>query len=165
ELARLHMSQIPVLLSEYIPDVSPDLEQIVAKVLAKEPAQRYRTANQLGRVLETFGSREPKRTSAPVAVPVSQPISQPISQPAPYIPEYAPEAEPAPVYQHQPVREVPPEFAFMDDLAPPAYTPAPEPTLDIDWASVGLGLLALLLVGGLIPFWMWVYFAYNPPIP
>jgi len=29
---------------------------------------------------------------------------------------------------------------------------------------VGLGLLALIAVGGLIPFWMWVYFVYNPPI-
>ena len=27
-----------------------------------------------------------------------------------------------------------------------------------------LGLLALIAVGGLIPFWMWVYFVYNPPI-
>jgi hypothetical protein len=29
---------------------------------------------------------------------------------------------------------------------------------------VGLGLLALIAVGGLIPFWMWVYFVYNPPM-
>ena len=29
---------------------------------------------------------------------------------------------------------------------------------------MGLGLLALLAVGGLIPFWMWIYFVYNPPI-
>ena len=35
---------------------------------------------------------------------------------------------------------------------------------DIDWVSVGLGLLAVLAVGGLIPFWMMIYFAYNPPI-
>jgi len=36
--------------------------------------------------------------------------------------------------------------------------------LDIDWLSVVLGLLALITIGGLIPFWMWVYFTYNPPI-
>jgi len=29
---------------------------------------------------------------------------------------------------------------------------------------MGLGLLAVLAVGGLIPFWMMVYFAWNPPI-
>jgi hypothetical protein len=49
---------------------------------------------------------------------------------------------------------------------PISYTePEPEaPSIDIDWLSVALGLLALVAVGGLIPFWMWVYFAYNPPI-
>jgi hypothetical protein len=36
--------------------------------------------------------------------------------------------------------------------------------LEIDWASVGLGLVALVAVLGLIPFWMWIYFVYNPPI-
>ena len=41
----------------------------------------------------------------------------------------------------------------------PAYQ-----AIDIDWISVALGLLALIAVGGLIPFWMWVYFVYNPPI-
>jgi hypothetical protein len=37
--------------------------------------------------------------------------------------------------------------------------------LAIDWLTVIFGLLALLAVGGLIPFWLWVYFLYNPPIP
>jgi hypothetical protein len=39
-----------------------------------------------------------------------------------------------------------------------------EQPLNIDWISVGLGLLALIAVGGLIPFWMWIYFVYHPPI-
>jgi hypothetical protein len=29
---------------------------------------------------------------------------------------------------------------------------------------VGLGLTALVAVLGLIPFWMLIYFVYNPPI-
>jgi serine/threonine-protein kinase len=33
---------------------------------------------------------------------------------------------------------------------------------DIDWTSVGLGLMALLAVGGLIPFWIYIFFLYNP---
>jgi hypothetical protein len=40
---------------------------------------------------------------------------------------------------------------------------ADEP-MNIDWLSVGLGLLAVIAVGGLVPFWMWIYFVYNPPI-
>jgi uncharacterized membrane protein len=29
------------------------------------------------------------------------------------------------------------------------------------WVTILLGLLALIAVGGLIPFWMWVYFKLN----
>ena len=37
--------------------------------------------------------------------------------------------------------------------------------LDIDWVTIGLGFLALIAVGGLIPFSLWVYYVLNPPIP
>jgi hypothetical protein len=67
-----------------------------------------------------------------------------------------------------------PELSLTPE-ASPAYQPEPEPVyytepvlaappVDIDWLSVALGLLALIAVGGLLPFWMWVYFVYNPPI-
>jgi serine/threonine-protein kinase len=122
-LAHLHLEAEPPPISEMLPEVSPTLEQILLKVMAKEPAQRYRTADQLGRVLMNFGNT---RASPSLAL----------------TPEAAPDIE-------------------MDT------TPMPrtEPALKMDWVSVGLGLLALLAVLGLIPFWMWVYFAYNPPIP
>jgi len=42
----------PHLLNPLIPSA---LEQIILKVLSKEPSQRYRTADQLGRVLLSFG--------------------------------------------------------------------------------------------------------------
>ena len=158
ELARLHMTATPVLLSEYIPDIPPALEQIVAKVLSKEPSRRYRTADQFGRVLETFGSRPSP------SIPVSRPISVPVSTPPPSIPEPAPDPKPAPLtqnnipaYQQIPVKENPSSFAYEEF---PPY----DPPLDIDWATVGLAFLALILAGGLIPFWMWVYYLYNPPM-
>jgi serine/threonine-protein kinase len=52
------------------------------------------------------------------------------------------------------------------------YIPSPaEPeadwlplNIDVDWVAVGLGLLAVIAVGGLIPFWMWVYFNFNSTI-
>ncbi len=175
ELARLHLTQIPVPLSEYVPGISPALEQIVAKVLAKEPARRYRTADQLGRVLENFGMREADPSSQAVSVPISRPISQVLQSPPPQ--SYIPAPEPASAYQQPPVVErtpTPPPVPTQN-YAPPTqqysqgYTPTPPPTpvqhepVNIDWGSVGLGLLALLMAGGLIPFWMWVYFIYNPP--
>ena len=163
ELARLHMTQIPVPVSEYVPDISPALEQIVSKVLAKEPSRRYRTADQLGRVLENFGLQEEKPKQQTRSVPISRPISEPLPTTPP---SYVPNPEPVPVYQHQPVVERTPPPAptpTYQYTPPPRPAPKPREPLNIDWASVGLGLLALLMAGGLIPFWMWVYFIYNPP--
>ena len=46
----------------------------------------------------------------------------------------------------------------------PVYaSPGPEAAYEeIDWTAVVLGLLALLMVGGLVPFWIYIYFLYNP---
>ena len=122
ELARQHVEEEPPLLSEKVADISPTLEQIQAKVLSKEPSQRYRTADQLGRVLLNFGNTR----SAPALA---------------LTPEAAAVANP--------------------DLETMKKT---VPAQEMDWISIGLGLGALVAVLGLIPFWMWIYFVYNPPI-
>jgi serine/threonine protein kinase len=124
ELARQHVEDEPPLLSEMIPDISTTLEQILTKVLSKEPSQRYRTADQLGRVLLNFGNTRsaPALALTPEAVFYPNPASQ------------------------------------------EGKTTSAVPMGEIDWASVGLGLVALIAVLGLIPFWMWIYFVYNPPI-
>ncbi|MGA2820363.1 MAG: serine/threonine-protein kinase [Anaerolineales bacterium] len=51
------------------------------------------------------------------------------------------------------------------DSAGPEEVPAAEGEGRIDWKAVGLGLLALVAVGGLVPLWVWVYLAYQPPTP
>jgi len=138
-LARLHREMMPQTLSEFNPKVTPDLEQIVMKVLAKEPAARYRTADQLGRVLMTFG----QRPAAPV-IPV---VEEPPSNPSPVAPTVAvrPTApQPLPPYRGA----VEPELEE-------------EPQSDIDWISVGLGLLALIAVGGLIPLWIAIILRWS----
>jgi serine/threonine protein kinase len=134
ELARMHIHSRPHPLSEYLPDIPPMLEQIEAKILSKEPSARYRTADQLGRVLLRFGtvreSTPPQLALTPEAVNnFEEPTSVGITEPVP---------------------------------VPVAASVAPELELDIDWGTIGLGLLALFAVGGLIPFWIAVYFAWNP---
>jgi serine/threonine-protein kinase len=159
ELARLHISARPLPVSEYVPDIPSALEEIVMKVLSKEPAARYRTADQLGRVLQKFGTQpdlppeqsqqQPQSNSAPV-ITINPEIAErlnPSSRPRPaqvepaYQPQYTPPPQPEPAPAHQ------------------AETYAEE----IDWISVGLGLLAVLAVGGLLPFWLMVYLSYFPP--
>lgn len=53
-LALMHLRQEPPPLGAQNPQVGPQLEWIVRKVLAKEPAARYRTAEHLAYVLEQY---------------------------------------------------------------------------------------------------------------
>ena len=66
----MHLEAPPIPPSEYVPDIPSALEQIVLKVLSKEPAARYRTADQLGRVLLRFGTQR-DMPATPVAEPDS----------------------------------------------------------------------------------------------
>ncbi|MFZ5809418.1 MAG: protein kinase domain-containing protein [Chloroflexota bacterium] len=150
ELARMHREDPPPPPSRYNPSIPPALELILLKVLSKEPSARYRTADQLGRVLvnvqrELYSpphpqpqqdSTAPASSSYPSTVPVSSTRPAPISvtEAAPLTSTYAPP---------------PTRYERMDN------------PLAIDWVTVFLGLLALLMVGGLIPFWIWIYFLYQ----
>ena len=146
ELARMHLEAAPIPPSEYVPDLPTALEQIVLKVLSKEPAARYRTADQLGRVLLRFGTQRDERTAQSSL-------------------SLTPEA--GSTYQRP---ETQPTHAQTHVHTPPPVTTLPETTLpvpdlsmpEIDWTAVALGLLALIAVGGLVPFWIYIYFLYNP---
>jgi serine/threonine-protein kinase len=137
ELAQLHLNATPIPPSEYVPDIPQPLEEIILKVLSKEPSARYRTADQLGRVLMKFGTQRDDPASDPAPLLISTPI------PAPPRETFSP-----------------PAASQRVKLAPVLAEELP----DIDWGSVGLGLLALIATGGLIPFWIWIYFVYNPPL-
>jgi serine/threonine-protein kinase len=139
ELARLHLEMAPIPPSEYVPDIPSALEQIVLKVLSKEPSARYRTADQLGRVLLRFGTQ--RDTPSTPSLSLTPEASSTYQQPEP--PSAAPPRPPA--------RRPDPVFSSPDFSAP-----------DIDWTSVGLGLMAIIAVGGLIPFWIYIFFLYNP---
>ena len=58
-LAELHQIAPVIPPSTYDPTIPPELDQILLKVLAKEPAARYRTADQFGQVLATFTEEQP----------------------------------------------------------------------------------------------------------
>lgn len=53
-VALKHLREEPLPLRQLNPDVPLQVERIVRKVLAKEPAARYRTADQLGRILDSY---------------------------------------------------------------------------------------------------------------
>jgi serine/threonine-protein kinase len=141
ELARMHLEAAPIPPSEYVPDLPAALEQIVLKVLSKEPAARYRTADQLGRVLLRFGTQ---RDVQPPPLSLTSEAT---------ITHQRPETQPTHIGQ------TPPPVPILSEPS----LPAPDYSMpDIDWTAVALGLLALIAVGGLVPFWIYIFFLYNP---
>ncbi|HIE57754.1 MAG TPA: serine/threonine protein kinase [Anaerolineales bacterium] len=136
ELGRLHRKAEPRPPREFNPALSPTLERIILKVLSKEPAARYRTADQLGRVLISFAGASPPAPAVRTAPPPAAPAPRP--------------ARPQPRKAPSPARETRPP-------APARSTPA----ADLDWITTGLGLLAMLAVGGLMPFLLWVYYTIS----
>jgi len=151
ELARLHREAPVISPRRYNPQIPPNLEQIILKVLSKEPAQRYRSADQMGRVLRNLSTRtENAATTAVSAATVVSSTRAGATQPRRSI------SQPVQVYDNPPVTQA----------APPLQPPEAEDTsLNIDWVTILLGLAAALAVGGLIPFWLYIYLSMNPPLP
>ena len=110
-LAELHQAAPALPPSQFAPSVPPALDQIVLKVLSKEPSARYRTADQFGRVLQSFASERPL-PPVDLAHSVTQAVRRLRTDP-------------------------------------------------VDWRAVGLGLLAFLAIGGLVPLWLWVWLLYQ----
>ena len=58
EIAMKHLSQIPEAPSTHRPEIPRDLDLVVLRALAKEPAERYRSAKEMDRDLELVGRGE-----------------------------------------------------------------------------------------------------------
>jgi serine/threonine-protein kinase len=120
DLALLHRYEDPPSPRHINPEISPALEEIILKVLAKEASSRYRTADQLGRIVISFTELESNG----------------------YLEEEGDSPSPP-------------------DPALQAIKALENKKVPRGWLTVLLGLLALIAIGGLIPFWLWVYFQIN----
>jgi serine/threonine protein kinase len=140
QLVQMHRYMEPIPPHQYNPAIPPDIDHIILKLLSKEPSARYRTADQLGRVLMMYnrpGGADLRHTSQPVTPAPAQQRTAPL-----------------------PVNNHPPAGVPASSVRLATSQPEENP-LDIDWVTWGLGLLALVTAGGLIPFWVWVYFAIK----
>lgn len=143
ELARMHREEIPVSPRKLNPNIPESLEEIILKVLSKEPSARYRTADQLGRVLLSFGQlNQNKIASTGLPLTGNEDHNRKILTPEPVIPnfEHLSEQDREQLDQEKPVEE---------DEA-------------IDWVTWLLGLIAFTTILGLVPFWLFIYFSINP---
>jgi serine/threonine-protein kinase len=143
-LAMMHLRDEPPPLSLYNPAVPEAIERIVRKVLAKEPAARYRTADQLGHILLSYKERGADMTAGRPAVKLNT-----VRDDATTVP-----AHPAPRPKSRSAAVVgSPEEQFYGEE---------EEEEGMDWMAIALGGIALVAVLGLIPLWLYVLLRYNP---
>jgi eukaryotic-like serine/threonine-protein kinase len=113
-----HLSLPPPPLRERVPTISPEVEQVVLRALAKEPKERFATVAAFAQALGQASQLGP-----------SQAILQPLDQPAPGLaaaPSYATVAMPA----HQittPTEATPPAGLPVGALEPTVYPVASPP--------------------------------------
>ncbi len=107
ELALAHIrDQVPHVM-DFNPSVPVHLDRIIYKVMSKEPAARYRTADQLGRILISYQKQGQERTMN-VPSPAPSPAQSPNMQ-APSV-----------------MSAVPTQVPIRPNAYPPGNTPLPQ---------------------------------------
>jgi serine/threonine-protein kinase len=166
ELALAHLKEQPPSILDLNPGLPPELDKIIRKVMSKEPSTRYRTADQLGRILEKYVEEGQQMTAAFVVNPsavnmdaeptyqhnyTQGPAAEPTLQSLPpvEIAEDLPYARAA--YQQR-------QQGYYDD-APSGVYPSPDRSFlpGVDLYGIALGILAAIALLGLIPLWFAVY--------
>jgi serine/threonine-protein kinase len=173
DLAMAHIKEPPPPITDINPALPQELDRIIRKVLSKEPSARYRTADQLGRILEKYREQgrqptssfhiNPSRVTLPPppsgdqtiqashpvgdeTIPALPPVdvNEYISRPS-FEPAYSQPAYVPPVDQYDSYEE--PYDEYENDIVP-----------GLDIYGLVLGVLAGVAVLGLIPLWLTVYF-------
>jgi serine/threonine protein kinase len=121
ELAILHSDKLPSPPSTIVENLPMEIDQVILKVLSKEPSERYRSADQFGRVLEALKGKLNLST----------------------------------IYTNDGTREgsADEDADGFERINVKKQTSRISTT---DWKTLLLALFALLAVGGLAPFWLYV---------
>jgi serine/threonine-protein kinase len=146
-IALKHVNEVPPAPRSFVPGIPPDLEAVVLKALAKDPAERYPSAESLLRDLEAVEAR----LGHGVVDTESTAVFGPVAASAPVA--TSPPAAPAPV-------TLPPPVEAPREEGPPAPAPPgppPEPPAErpgrrrwlipvalVALAALGLGAFLLL---------------------
>ncbi len=166
-LAVKHIRDDPPHVVDINPAIPDQLDKIVDKVLSKEPAGRYRTAEQLGRVLESYRLSSIEETGPVLskaqddlqveeALAAALVIEEQVTQPPQFV--FRPEPPVVDVESAAPVPQG--SMEKKPNLAADLYIPVPEDESTIDWTAIVLAIIAVISLLGLIPLWYVVFQQY-----
>lgn len=159
-LAVKHIRDAPPRVSELNPRVPDQLDQIVDKVLSKEPSGRYRTAEQLGRVLSSYQLSSVEETGPVEAISQSGHEVEEMVTAAHVIEKQV--MEPPQVIANSENKTTAPSVVGGEpDLAADLYLPVAEDGPTMDRTAVILAIIALVSLLGLIPLWYLVFQQYS----
>lgn len=189
-LAMAHIRDTPPRISELNPQVPTSLDHIIQKVLAKEPSARYRTADQLGRILIAYKEQGREETSGMPPVQVANPVmSPPVMLEPPQMPQpVTPYPQPAAPYAPPPggayptvaspyqqgLSQFPTDANGWPAPAPDSgyYQAIPAPEImrspgyrspqpqSLDVVTLLLAFVALIAMTGVVILWIFVWEAY-----
>ena len=144
-----HMQETPVSVSTYNPLIPVQVDRIVAKVMSKEPSGRYRTADQLGRVLTSYREHS-LETTGPLITDVSHRDGMAERKTEFYLPTIGtPSGTGSTEHTPRPSQDT-------ASLKPDIHYPVPDSN-ETDWLAISLGIVAFISLLGLIPLWYLVY--------
>ncbi len=110
ELIVKHLTTPPPALQEHVPTISPEVEQVVLRALAKDPKHRFASVSAFGTALEQASQLAP---SHPALLPMDRlitpagPPSPPPSTAHTYATEVASPSQPAPATEAAPLTSLP----------------------------------------------------------
>jgi serine/threonine-protein kinase len=132
-----------------VSDLPQDLEMVLLKSLAKDPADRYQSAEDFVRAIQmAIPAHTPAEKPTPAALPTTK-VAAPVKKPQP-----APPATPVPPVR-RPVPSAPPPVSYTPPTTPPQpiYKPVSQPSIPaqkkrkLPWILVGIGLIVICCIG------------------
>lgn len=115
-LALAHFTDSPPSILDVNPALPPELDRIIKKVLSREPSSRYRTADQLGRILQKYRDQGQQPTGTFTVTP-SGAVSPPPSAQTVQSPPQSPPQE-APAFRPRGLGERPEPESTIPSLPP-----------------------------------------------
>jgi serine/threonine-protein kinase len=158
-LALKHMHEPPPRASDINPLIPQQLDQILWKVLSKEPAARYRTGDQFGRILSAYRESSLQATG-PISLldletPTFEQSTAVYARPQGDRPQAGEPLTSDDIIIHSG------ETSSSTSGYLGAYDTVASSIPGRDWLAITLGVLAVAALLGLIPLWYFVFLAYS----